>query len=112
MATTEQQALLEQRLGVSQQAIAQFCQRWQIREMALFGSILRNDFRADSDVDVLVSFLPEARVSLLGLVDLQDALAGLWGRSVDVMEKEAIEASPNWIRRREILNTATLIYGA
>lgn len=99
------------RLQVSPKQIEAFCQQWQITELSLFGSVLRDDFCSDSDVDVLVTFAPDARVSLLDLVELQHRFADLFGREVDVLEKQSIETSPNWIRRNEILNTATVIYG-
>lgn len=92
-------------------AIGDFCQRWQIEEFYLFGSVLRDDFRPDSDVDVLVTFAPDAKLSLLDLVELQHQLSVLFGRAVDAIERQTIEASPNWIRRNEILNTATVLYG-
>jgi uncharacterized protein len=94
------------------QTIAEFCQRWQIAELALFGSVLRSDFRPDSDVDVLITFDPTAKRSLLTLVQIKDELETLWGRAVDVVSKGAVLASANWIRRQEILTTARVIYVA
>ncbi len=102
---------LYDRLQTSLEQIAALCQQWQITELALFGSILRDDFRPDSDVDLLVTFAPDAKLSVLDLVELEHHFADLFGREVDVIEKETIETSPNWIRRNEILNTATVIYG-
>jgi uncharacterized protein len=94
------------------QQIADFCRRWQICELALFGSVLRGDFRADSDVDVLVAFAPEARWSLLDHMRMQEELAGILGREVDLVSKRAIERSANWIRRRAILESAEVMYAA
>lgn len=102
---------LYERLQIAPEQLAAFCQQWQITELALFGSILRDDFHPDSDVDVLVAFSPDAKLSLLDLVELQHQFAALFGREVDVIEKQTIETSPNWVRRNEILSTATLIYG-
>lgn len=102
---------LYDRLKVSPDQIAALCQQWQILELSLFGSILRDDFRPDSDVDVLVTFALDAKLSLLDLVELQHQFAALFGREVDLIERQTIEASPNWIRRKEILNSATTIYG-
>lgn len=99
------------RLQLSPAQIETVCQQWHITELALFGSVLRDDFRPDSDVDVLVTFAPDAAVSLLDLVELQHQLATLVGREVDVIETQTIEQSPNWLRRNEILNTATVLYG-
>jgi len=101
---------IQKRLRVLPGQIEAFCQQWQVTELAAFGSVLRNDFRAESDVDLLVTFAPEARVSLLNLVDMQDHLSTMFGRSVDLIEKRSIENSHNWIRRQQILSTATVIY--
>lgn len=98
------------RLQVSPEQIEAICYQWQITELALFGSVLRDDFRSDSDVDVLVTFAPDAQVSLLDLVELQHQFAVLFDREVDVIERQTIETSPNWIRRNEILSMATVIY--
>lgn len=93
-------------------AIEAFCRRWQIVELALFGSALREDFGRDSDVDFLVSFAPEARWSLVDRVRMQRELTELLGRRVDLVSRRAIEGSDNWIRRREILGTARPYYVA
>jgi uncharacterized protein len=101
---------LYDRLQVSPETLAQFCAQWQVMELALFGSILRSDFRVDSDVDVLVTFATGAKLSLLDLIEMQEQLSALLGRAVDLIEKSAIEGSANWIRRQEILNTTIVIY--
>lgn len=93
-----------------EQAIQAFCDRWQIIELALFGSILRDDFRPDSDIDLLVTFAPEADWSLLDHATMQQELARLLNRAVDLVSKRAIERSHNWIRRQEILTTTQVIY--
>lgn len=89
--------------------IAEFCRQWCVREFALFGSALRADFRPDSDVDVLVSFDPAAPWSLLDIVTMTDQLRELFGRDVDLVEKEAIR---NPFRRHSILTTRRIIYAA
>lgn len=89
-----------------------FCQRWGVSELALFGSVLRDDFRPDSDVDVLVSFSPDARRDLFDLVDMQDELAAIFGREVDLVCREGIERSYNYIRRKAILESAEVLYAA
>ncbi|HAA29362.1 MAG TPA: DNA polymerase subunit beta [Cyanobacteria bacterium UBA8553] len=94
----------------SRLAIAQFCEHWQIREFYVFGSVLREDFRPDSDIDVMVSFEVDAPWGLLELVRMKRQLETLLGRKVDLLTKKAIEQSHNWIRRQEILDTAQLIY--
>lgn len=97
-------------INLPSDALKAFCQKWQIAEFALFGSVLRNDFRPDSDIDVLVSFFPHAPWTLLDLVTMQDELQTLLNREVDLIEKRVIEKSENWIRRNEILNTAQVLY--
>ena len=87
-----------------------FCQKWQISELSLFGSILRDDFRPDSDLDVLVSFEPQAPWTILDLVLMETELASLVERPVDLIEKRVIEESPNPIRKAAILSTAVPIY--
>jgi hypothetical protein len=97
------------KVEVSQDAIASFCERWKITEFALFGSILRNDFRPDSDVDVLVSFLPDAKWSLWDIIAMKEELETLFGREVDFVQKEGLR---NPFRRYEILSTKQVIYAA
>lgn len=97
-------------IDLAPDAIQRFCQKWQITELSLFGSVLRDDFRPDSDIDVLVSFSPDAPWSLLDLVNMEYELADLTGRDIDLVEKRAIENSANWLRRDEILSTAQVIY--
>lgn len=90
--------------------LAQFCQRWKIASLALFGSILRADFRPDSDIDVLVTFEKDANWTLFDLVTMEDELAQLFGRPVDLVERQSVEQSDNYIRRRNILSQSQVIY--
>ena len=90
--------------------IAEFCQRWQIRELALFGSALRDDFGPDSDVDMLVAFAANSEWGLFEHVQMQQELETLLQRSVDLVSRRALERSPNWLRRREILDTAQTLF--
>jgi len=99
------------RIEIPKEQIADFCQRWQISELALFGSALRYDFGAESDLDVLVTFEPGAEWGLLDHVRMEQELAGLLGCKVDLLTKRAVERSPNRILRREILGTAEVLYG-
>jgi uncharacterized protein len=101
---------IQQRLGLSLIEIATFCQQWQIVEMALFGSVLREDFQGDSDIDILVKFAPNARQGLLTLAKIKHELEARFKRPVDIAIKQSIETSENWIRRQEILETAQVIY--
>jgi predicted nucleotidyltransferase/uncharacterized protein with HEPN domain len=94
------------RLDLPAEELADFCRRWRVEELAVFGSALRDDFRPDSDVAFLVTFEPDAPWSLFDHVRMQDELAERLGRKVDLVERRAVESSPNWIRRRAILSSA------
>ena len=103
---------LVETLGISDTELAGFCRKWQVVELSLFGSVLRGDFRPDSDVDVLVDFAPEATHTLFDLVEMEEELHRIVGREVDLVEKRAISQSENYIRRRGILSTAEVVYAA
>ena len=100
------------RIGVREDDLADFCRRWKVSRLAVFGSALRADFGPESDVDVLVDFAPDARLSLFDLVGMQDELQSLLGRKVDLVERSAIERSENYIRRRNILANTEVLYEA
>jgi uncharacterized protein len=89
-----------------------FCVRWQVEEFYLFGSVLREDFRTDSDVDVLIKFNLKSQIGLIEFVGMKHELEDFFGRDVDLLTKGSIEQSHNWIRRTEILGTMRLIYVA
>ena len=99
--------MLQKPLPYSLKQIAQFCQRWKIVEFALFGSVLRADFQDDSDVDVLVSFHENASWSLFDLIHMEDELVDLFGRPVDLIEKEGLR---NPYRRKHILKSREVLY--
>jgi len=103
---------VQSRLNIPPAALEDFCRKWRIRRLEVFGSILRNDFGPESDVDFLVTFDPELRLSLFDLVHAEEELAGLVHRPVDLVEREAIEESENWIRRRVILEHVRTLYVA
>jgi uncharacterized protein len=89
--------------------IEAFCRKWQIKELALFGSVLREDFRPDSDIDVLVSFAPGAGITFDNRVEMLDELAAIFGRKVDLVEKDLVR---NPFRRHNILTTRKVFYAA
>ena len=105
----EVKPFIYQRLKASPEQIAAFCQNWRIIEFAIFGSILRDDFRPNSDIDVLVTFDPDSHWSLLDWVDMKDQLKELFGREIDIADKQGLK---NPYRRYEILNTHQVIYAA
>ena len=100
------------RIDVDLTKIAEFCTRWKIVEFALFGSVLRDDFSADSDLDVLVTFAPNSKWTLFDHVDMQDELKVMLGRNVDLVSRSGIERSANYIRRKAILESAEVLYAA
>ena len=89
--------------------IEEFCKRWSITEFSVFGSVLRDDFRPDSDIDVLVSIDPEAHVGLFEIAQMLIELEEMLKRPVDLVEKEGLV---NPYRRSEILSTAEVVYAA
>jgi len=90
--------------------IAEFCRRWRIRELAVFGSFLRDEFRPESDLDFLYTFADDVRWTLFDLDKMDGELAAIIGRDVDLVCRSAVEQSRNYIRRRHILSTAAPIY--
>jgi uncharacterized protein len=86
-----------------------FCHKWKVAELSLFGSVLRDDFSPDSDVDVLVSFAPDATWSLFDWIDMIDELKAIFEREVDLVSKKGLR---NPFRRHEILKTSEVIYRA
>jgi hypothetical protein len=100
------------RIPIDLKKIEGYCKKWKIVELSLFGSVLRDDFRPDSDVDVMVSFADDAHWSLFDLVHMEAELKALLGKTVDLVERTGVEASPNYIRRRHILQSAEALYVA
>ncbi len=103
---------LQARIGVAPEALAAFCERWQVTELALFGSVLRDDFGPDSDIDFLIGFEIGQSPGLFGIVEMEDELAELSGRRVDLVSRRAVENSRNHIRRKAILDSAQVVYAA
>jgi len=96
-------------IEIDQGRIAEFCRKWMITEFALFGSVVREDFTSESDVDVLVTLSPDAPWSLYEWVDMIEELQEIFGRKVHLVEKSGLR---NPFRRREILSTKEVIYAA
>jgi hypothetical protein len=103
---------VEAHIAIPRDKLADFCRRWKITEFALFGSVLRDDFRPDSDIDVLVTFAPDAHWGLLALYDMEQELKTLFGREVDLLTRRAVEMSRNPVRRKAILQSAQVIHVA
>jgi predicted nucleotidyltransferase len=101
--------MAQPKINIPKAKIEDFCRRWKVKEFALFGSILREDFRPDSDIDVLVSFAPDGGITFDNRVEMLDELAEIFGREVDLVEKGTIR---NPFRRHEILTTKEVVYAA
>ena len=99
-------------IAIDREMLADFCRRWKITELSLFGSVLRDDFRAGSDVDILVSFADDADWSLLDHLAMEEELSSLLERKVDLVTRRAVARSRNPIRKHAILSGAEQIYAA
>jgi len=97
-------------IDIPKDKLRDFCRKWKVTEFALFGSVTRpEDFREDSDVDVLVRFADGAPWSLFDMVDMREELIGIFGRDVDILTRRGIEDSRNYLRREAILGSAVSI---
>lgn len=92
--------------------IAEFCKKWKIREFSIFGSVMREDFQPDSDIDVLVSFSEDAKHTLFDMVHMKEEIEQIFGRKVDLVSRRGVESSRNYLRKQAILGTAEAIYAA
>ncbi len=99
--------MVQARINIPDEMLAELCRRYHVRELALFGSVLRDDFREDSDIDILVEFEPGARIGFIALQDFQEDLAKLFGRPVDVVTKKGL----NRFLREPVLDSARVVYG-
>jgi hypothetical protein len=97
-------------INLPMEKIAEFCNQRQVIELALFGSVLRDDFRPDSDIDVMVEFHPEAHPTFSTLDQMEAELKTIFGRDVDLITRQGITTSRNYLRRHEILSSAQVIY--
>jgi predicted nucleotidyltransferase len=107
MATVKERvSMVLHKIEISPTQVADFCRRHQIRRLALFGSILREDFGPESDVDVLVDFEPGLTPSLLGMAGLEIELSEMFGRKVDLRTKEDLSR----YFRDDVLKSAVIQY--
>jgi predicted nucleotidyltransferase len=97
-------------LQIDESALRVFCEKWDIAELAVFGSVLRDDFGPESDVDFLVTFTGSSP-SYVDWWDMREELARPVGRPVDLAQRKVVEEDANWLRRRQILDSARAIYG-
>jgi len=99
-------------LGIPAEKIADFCRRWKIKKLAIFGSAAKGELRPASDIDLLVTFCQDADWTMFDHFTMEEELSGLFGRDVDLISLRAVEENPNPISRREILSSARQIYAA
>ena len=98
--------LVRKRIQIDEERLAEICRQFHVQELALFGSVLRDDFRNDSDIDVLVEYEPDAVVGLFHHFKLEEALEQVLGRNVDLIPKGGLRS----ILKDEVLRTAEIIY--
>ncbi len=96
-------------IPIDPEFIKAFCQKWKIQELSFFGSILRDDFGPESDVDVLVTFTEDARWTVFDCMEMEEDFAQKVGRKVEIFTRASVERSANWIRRDEVLNSAETV---
>ena len=97
-------------IALPMEKITEFCNHWQVIELSLFGSVLRDDFRPDSDVDVMVQFHPDAHPKFSTLDQMETELKTIFHRDIDLITRDGIQSSHNYLRRHEILSSAQVIY--
>jgi uncharacterized protein len=102
----------EPRIPINRDQIKAFCEKWQIVEFSLFGSVLTDEFRPDSDVDVMVEFSNDAPWTLLDMVDMEQELQTLFQRKVDLITHSSVTACENYLMRNSILSGARMLYAA
>lgn len=102
--------LSQTRIPIPVAAVADFAQRWGIDRVSLFGSVLRDDFRPNSDVDVLIDFSPGVRHGVFDLMEMEEELQQIFDRRVDLLTRRSVELSSRPDARRQILDTAEAIY--
>jgi predicted nucleotidyltransferase len=98
------------KLAYDNEVLGRFCRERGVARLEMFGSALRDDFRPESDVDLLCLLRPDTRCTLLGWADMQLKFGEIFGRPVDLVSRNAIERSRNPYRRNAILSTARPIY--
>lgn len=99
-------------VSIPRTKIENFCKRWKIVELSFFGSVLREDFHEGSDIDVLVEFSSDSKWGLLDLAKMEEELSNIFNRPVDLVNKSAVKNSHNWIRKKNILDSAEIYYAA
>ena len=92
--------------------VVDFCERWDITELAFFGSVLRDDFGPGSDIEVLVNLRPGTSHRISSILHMEKKLGGILGREVDLVSRSDVERSRNYLRREAVLKSAEVFYEA
>ena len=103
-------SMVKHGIDLDSEAVREFCRKWKIKVLATFGSIVREDFRPDSDIDFLVDFDEEADWDLADLADMRDELGAILCRRVDMVTRGGLEHSRNWLFRKIVLSSVETIY--
>ncbi|HEY3295049.1 MAG TPA: nucleotidyltransferase domain-containing protein [bacterium] len=103
---------MEPRIAIDQEKIKTFCEKWKVVEFSLFGSVLTDEFRPDSDVDVIVEFAEDTHWTLFDMVDMEDELRVIFGRDVDLLTRSSVVRSENYLMRKSILSNVRTVYAA
>jgi predicted nucleotidyltransferase len=103
---------MEPKIPLNHEKITRFCRKWSVVEFSLFGSVLTEEFRADSDVDVMVAFAEDAKWTIIDLAKMERELSSLFGREVDLLTRPGVEMMENYIRRKSILRGSKVVYAA
>lgn len=103
---------MQSELHFPRKRIQRFCQKWKIVELSFFGSVLREDFSSESDIDVLALFAEDARHTLFDMARMKMELQKILGREVDLVSKRGVENSRNYLRKNAILESSEVIYGS
>ena len=100
------------RISIPKERVADFCKRWNITELAFFGSVLRDDFGPESDIDVLVNLRSGTSHRISSILHMEKELGGILGREVDLVFRSDVERNRNYLRREAVLKSAEVFYEA
>lgn len=99
-------------IEIPQKEIEDFCKKYEIKEISLFGSALSKELREDSDIDLLITFQDNSHHTVFDLVRMKQELQQFFKCKIDLVSKRGIESSRNYIRKNAILNSAEILYAA
>ena len=99
-------------IDIPKAEIKAFCEKYDIKEFSLFGSVLSDDFGKDSDIDILVTFSNNSHHTVFDLVHMEEELQQIFKCEIDLVSRRGLESSRNYIRKNAILNSAETIYAA